>query len=128
MNKTRQNILLILGVAALVAVPLFMHYHGGEDVDGSSAFAGTDDKAQSVIAEANPDYRPWFSPLWEPPGDSIESLLFALQAAIGSGLVFYYIGYRRGKNSVTANAQRESAAQKFVPLSQPSPRMQSENA
>jgi cobalt/nickel transport protein len=35
--------------------------------------------------------------LYEPPSDEIESLLFALQAALGAGFIGYYIGYKRGK-------------------------------
>ncbi len=34
------------------------------------------------------------APLWEPPSGEIESLLFALQAAIGAGLVGFYFGRR----------------------------------
>ena len=34
----------------------------------------------------------------EPPSGEIESLLFALQAAIGAGFIGYFIGYTRGKS------------------------------
>ena len=36
--------------------------------------------------------------IWEPPSGEIESLLFALQAAIGAGFIGYFIGYTRGKS------------------------------
>lgn len=52
----------------------------------------------AAITAANPDYQPWFSPLWEPPSGEIESLLFALQAALGAGLLGYYLGLRRGES------------------------------
>ncbi len=35
-------------------------------------------------------------PLWEPPSPEIESLLFAVQAALGAGVLGYYFGRRRG--------------------------------
>ena len=41
-----------------------------------------------------------FNSIWEPPSGEIESLLFALQAAIGAGFIGYFIGYIRGKNKL----------------------------
>jgi len=88
--STRIN-LALLGLAALiVAAPLVL-------VPGAE-FGGTDDAARSAVAAANPDYTPWAEPLWEPPGKEVESLLFALQAAIGAGVVGYVIGRRRGRS------------------------------
>ena len=52
----------------------------------------------AAVATIQPDYQPWFSPLWEPPSSEVESLLFALQAALGSGLLGYYLGLRRGQS------------------------------
>jgi cobalt/nickel transport protein len=49
------------------------------------------------------DYKPWFSSIWEPPSGEIESLLFALKAALGAGFIGYYIGYVRG--NVIKNSQ-----------------------
>ncbi|NLN22191.1 MAG: cobalt ABC transporter substrate-binding protein CbiN, partial [Syntrophomonadaceae bacterium] len=34
---------------------------------------------------------------WEPPSGEIESLLFALQAAIGAGFIGYYLGFVKGR-------------------------------
>ncbi len=62
-------------------------------------WVGTDEKAKQAINEIDPHYKPWFSPIWEPPSGEIESFLFSLQAAIGSLLVGYFIGYYKGKNS-----------------------------
>jgi cobalt/nickel transport protein len=80
---------LLVLVAALVVFPLYLK-KGAE-------FGGADGQAEEVIAELSPDYEPWCAPLWEPPSGEIESLLFALQAAAGSGFVFYYIGYLKGR-------------------------------
>ncbi|MDI9610813.1 MAG: energy-coupling factor ABC transporter substrate-binding protein [Archaeoglobales archaeon] len=52
---------------------------------------GTDEVAEEKIKELNPDYEPWFSPLFEPAGE-IETLLFSIQAAIGGFLVGYFLG------------------------------------
>jgi cobalt/nickel transport protein len=90
----RINLLLLAAVAAIAVLPLILPLPGGL----AEPFAGADAQAQAAITAANPDYRPWFSPLWEPPSGEIESLLFALQAALGAGLLGYYLGLRRGQS------------------------------
>jgi cobalt/nickel transport protein len=87
----KQNLLIVLAIVAIV-VGVFSY------VDNSE-FGGADGQAEEYIIEANPNYEPWFSNIWEPPGSEIESLLFALQAAIGAGIFFYVIGYYKGKKS-----------------------------
>lgn len=90
------NCMLLLVIIALIVFPL-IYKHDAE-------FAGADDSASKIILENNPEYEPWIDSIWEPPGKEIESLLFALQAAIGasiSGLVIgYYIGKHK-KNNVS---------------------------
>ncbi len=68
---------LIAAAIAIVAAPLLLPLDG--------AFKGSDDLGTQAITAAHPDYRPWFEPLWTPPSSEIESLLFALQAALGAG-------------------------------------------
>jgi cobalt/nickel transport protein len=86
--------LILLGLAlAIAALPLLLPATRGL----AEPFRGTDAQAQALITQAHPDYRPWLSPLWEPPSGEIESLLFALQAALGAGLLGYYLGLRRGQ-------------------------------
>jgi cobalt/nickel transport protein len=58
----------------------------------SADFSGADDKGTKAIKKLNPDYKPWFSPIWEPPPET-ESMLFALQAAIGGIILGYFLGY-----------------------------------
>jgi len=84
-----KSLILILFVVALAVVPLLLM--------PEAEFLGADGLAEEAIAELNPDYNPWFSSVWEPPSGEVESLLFALQAALGSGFVFYYFGYRNGR-------------------------------
>lgn len=85
-----KNLILIGIVIGLAVIPLFM----AKDAE----FSGADDKAEKAITEINTNYKPWFSPVWEPPSGEIESLLFALQAAIGAGIIGYGIGFMRGKS------------------------------
>ena len=57
-------------------------------------FGGADDGAEDVVADVDPDYEPWTSGIWgdyELPGET-ESLLFAVQAAIGAIIIGYFIG------------------------------------
>ncbi|WP_347491286.1 energy-coupling factor ABC transporter substrate-binding protein [Desulfoscipio sp. XC116] len=90
-NLLRNNLLLLALVVALAIVPLVM-------VNGAE-FGGADGQAEEVIIEINPNYQPWFSAIWEPPSGEIESLLFALQGALGAGFICYYLGYMKGKKN-----------------------------
>jgi cobalt/nickel transport protein len=89
-NLLKKNLLLGLLVIVIGAGPL-LFLKGAE-------FEGSDDQAEKAITQIDGNYKPWFSPVWEPPSGEIESLLFSLQAAIGSGIVCYYLGYLKGKS------------------------------
>ncbi|MCQ2085407.1 MAG: energy-coupling factor ABC transporter substrate-binding protein [archaeon] len=55
---------------------------------------GADDGAEGVVEEYDPDYEPWYSGIfgdYELPGET-ESMLFALQAAIGAIIIGFFIG------------------------------------
>ena len=84
----KRNLWLLAVVIALAVAPLLIH---GKDAE----FAGSDNQAEQAISALAPDYKPWAAPLWEPPSGEIESLLFALQAAIGAVLLGYFFGRRR---------------------------------
>lgn len=90
MEKT--HIALLLAALLIVAIPLLM-FNGKSDVQGY--FGGSDDKASQTIEATG--YTPWFTSLWKPPSSEIESLLFALQAAIGALIIGYFLGYYTGK-------------------------------
>ena len=84
MKVWQKNLILIGIVIVLAAFPLW-YCRGAE-------FGGADDMAGELIEEADPNYEPWFQPIFEPASGEVESLLFALQAAIGSGIVCFVLG------------------------------------
>lgn len=81
MNGRAINLLLLLAAALIVILPLALVH---------ADFAGSDDRATAAIAATG--YQPWFTPIWKPPSTEVESLLFALQAAMGAGVLGYVLG------------------------------------
>ncbi len=89
-------IFLLIIVVAIAVVPLLTI----KDAD----FGGADGQAEEVIGEINESYVPWFEPIvGELPGE-VESMLFALQAALGGLGIGYYIG--KSKNNADKETQK----------------------
>lgn len=88
-STTKKNILLVLLAIALIIVPLVLK--------PQAEYGGADGQAEELITEIAPHYKPWFSSLYEPPSGEIESLLFSTQAALGAGIIGYYLGSRKKK-------------------------------
>jgi cobalt/nickel transport protein len=88
--KARNGGLLVLAVALVVGSVLI-----GSRREGAE-FTGSDGQAMAAVAMIQPDYQPWFGLVWEPPPE-IASGLFALQAALGAGVLGYYLGFKRGQ-------------------------------
>ncbi|MET9608051.1 energy-coupling factor ABC transporter substrate-binding protein [Streptomyces sp. NPDC006512] len=105
-RNAKINTLLLLLVAALAVLPLALGLGEGKE----EPFAGADAQAEAAITELKPDYEPWFSPLYEPPSGEIESALFALQAALGAGVLAYYFGVRKGRRQGAALAAAAGTA------------------
>lgn len=85
---SRSGMLAVL--AALVAFAPLLFGIGGE-------FTGTDDQAAAAVAALAPGYKPWFQSVWQPASPEVASFLFALQAAIGAGVVGYVFGFLHGR-------------------------------
>ncbi len=87
--KTQHYIILIAIMVGLFVAPLILL--------PNAEFGGADGGAEQAISDTG--YEPWITPIWEPPSGEIESLLFALQAAIGAMIIGYFVGYERGKRA-----------------------------
>jgi cobalt/nickel transport protein len=72
----------------------------GED---EGFFGGADGAAGEAVEETG--YEPWCNSLWEPPSGEIESLLFAVQAAIGAIIIGYVLGYYQGQDKARRREQ-----------------------
>lgn len=80
-------------LALLICVSIII---GSLIIGSKGEFGGADGQIQAVIGEVDDTYEPWFKSFWTPPSGEIESLLFALQAALGAGFIGYYIGRKKG--------------------------------
>lgn len=107
--KRHQNLLMLIAVILLAALPLWLVQKPAPGLDGkpTEIFSGADNKAKELIGKIDPAYKPWFAPLLEPASGEIASLLFALQAALGAGFIGYYLGA-----SVTREKMRREAQER----------------
>ncbi|MCP5197590.1 MAG: energy-coupling factor ABC transporter substrate-binding protein [Gammaproteobacteria bacterium] len=99
--KAQNGWLLILVVVLMIASVLIGNHREGAE------FSGADGQAMAAITTLNPDYQPWFEFIWEPPPE-IASGLFALQAALGAGILGYYLGFKRGQRKGQRNRSNAS--------------------
>lgn len=91
MSSRGKTVIILLLLCILIAIiPLA--------VNRESEFEGADGAAQEAITEISPDYEAWADPVLEPPGSETESLLFALQAALGAGVFAYFFGVLRERS------------------------------
>jgi cobalt/nickel transport protein len=90
------DLLLLGAVIALFAVPMMLRLNTS-DAPRGAAYGGSDEAATAAVAQVDPGYEPWFSPLFEPSSAEVESGLFALQAALGAGAFGYAMGRLSGR-------------------------------
>lgn len=102
------NLILLLAVVVLTAAPFFIHPQGSE-------FGGADDQGPDLIQKEHPGYQVWFQPVWEPPSGEIESLLFALQAGIGAGIIGYILGYMKARKLYAQEQVGQVTQEKAMP-------------
>ncbi|GAA1722719.1 energy-coupling factor ABC transporter substrate-binding protein [Propioniferax innocua] len=99
-NSLGVTLALLAALVLLFAIPMLI---APEAPEGEEAFGGTDAAATEQLEEDG--YEPWFSPVFEPGSGEIESGLFALQAALGAGVLGYAIGhYSARRRNVTEPA------------------------
>lgn len=84
MKVWQKNAILIGLVVLLTAFPLWYCR--------DAEFGGADGMAGELVEESDPDFEPWFQPILEPASGEVESMLFVLQAAVGSGVVCFVLG------------------------------------
>ncbi len=104
----KQNWLIIAAILLLTVTPLWLVSKPAA-VDGQAVeiFKGADDKARDAIGQIAPHYEPWFAPLLEPASPEIASLLFALQAALGTGVIGYWLGCAVTRDKLRKQAEAE---------------------
>ena len=90
----KKYLLEIIAIIAVLGFVLVFLYTSA--LLPGAGFTGSDTAASSQIAEltgkADTDFAPLI-PQYVPPGEEIESALFALQAAIGGIVLGYVFGY-----------------------------------
>jgi len=83
---------IIFAVVVIVFAALFLYE---QNVQSHAKWEGSDDQGSAAIEATG--YTPWIQPLWTPPSDEVESLLFSIQAGIGAFVIGYFFGFYRGK-------------------------------
>lgn len=84
MKVWQKNLILIALVALIAALPLWLLR--------DAEFGGADGAAMDLVTQLHPEYEAWADPVLEPASGEVESLLFALQAAVGAGVVGFILG------------------------------------
>ena len=90
MKLWKKNLIMLIIIAIIAIFPLMTL----KDAE----FGGADGQAEELITEISPNYEPWANSLYEPASGEIESLLFALQAAIGAGVLGFGFGRLSAKH------------------------------
>ena len=121
MRKWVSNTLIVVAIVLLFGAAMFFGSRHAKD--GEEGFVGTDSAATEQIASSNPDYEPWFAPVFEPSSGEVESGLFALQAALGAGVLGFVLGALWQRNRAphpaggpsASDGSRTSAASSHTP-------------
>lgn len=101
-RKWSVDLLLVVGVIALFAIPLALRLNVSDD-PGAESYGGSDSAATEIVESTG--YRPWFSPWFSPSSGEIESGLFALQAALGAGALGFALGRLSARRRVPPSGE-----------------------
>jgi cobalt/nickel transport protein len=85
---------VLVALIIIVFAAVFLVQDAAIRASGEEAWGGADGEAADLIEASG--YEPWVEPFWAPPSGEVESLLFALQAAIGAVIIGYVFGYWQG--------------------------------
>lgn len=102
MTLFKKNLILIIIAVVIVVIPLVIYAGGGAE------FAGADGQAEEAVSEIDPNYQPWFEGGIELPSGEVESLLFCVQAAIGSGIICFILGRMTAKPKEKESGGRDN--------------------
>lgn len=91
MSRNRSKLVTTALLSAIVAIFCFSIWVN-RNTDPEDSFVGTDSAATEHIEASNPGYAPWFNSIFTPGSSEIESGLFAVQAAIGAGILGFAVG------------------------------------
>lgn len=91
------SLFLFFIIILLTVLPLVVNKNG--------EFNGADGLAKQAILDQNTEYEPWFEPIFEPKSSEIESLIFALQASTGTGIIMFIFGFWIGKGQIKKTDQ-----------------------
>ena len=119
MRKHASTLAILLAIVALYTVAMVLGTL--QSTGDGEAFVGTDSAATTHIEASQPGYSPWFKPLFAPSSGEVESGLFALQAALGGGLLGFVLGTLRERRRHRA-AAADGAAASDAAASPPEPR------
>lgn len=89
-------------LVALVAVLVLSWLAAPPPVPGAEPFAGTDAQVVDVLTDHGVE--PWLTPVFAPASAEVEAGLFALQAALGAGVLGFALGHLRGRATARAEA------------------------
>jgi len=93
----------VLELITLGMILVFMAAFAYTSSTGIHEWSGSDAQAENVISQlTGGTFQPWFQSIYTPPSGEIESLMFALQAAIGGIIIGYFLGYYRALAKVKA--------------------------
>lgn len=88
MKRRWFDLALVLGIIAVLGISFYV---GSVRQQGAAeSFVGSDSTVTTMVEEQG--HRQWFTPLFEPGSGEIESGLFAMQAALGAGVLGYCLG------------------------------------